>query len=104
MDEDDFLLATHIRYEPGMRDVAFLTSFRDKEEPVARFDLIQLADFLPEFRLLPGYPGHFHADFGVNRANKARAIDAAFIIPARPVRRSSVSTGDLDDLRDFRRG
>jgi hypothetical protein len=54
--------------------------------------------------LLPGYPGHFHADFGVNRANKARAIDAAFIIPARPVRRSSVSTGDLDDLRDFRRG
>lgn len=101
VDKYDLVLSAHVGNNAGMGYITFLTGLRDKKQPVAGLDFLDLADFLPELGLLPRYAGYLNAHFGIYLTDQAGAVDTLFVIASGAVGGAGISAGDLDDLRDI---
>ena len=101
MDEKNLVLVAYIRNNSCMGHVTFFASFGHKKQPVTRSYFFNTSNFCPEFRLLPGYSGHFYSNFRINGTDKSRAVYSIFIITTRSVRSPGIGSGDFNDLWNF---
>jgi len=71
VDKYDLVPSADIRNNACVGYVTFLAGLRDKKQPVAGLDFVDLAHFLPELGLLPRNAGDLNAHFGIHLTDQA---------------------------------